>query len=147
MLKLIWDFEERDWISVLSLPKFNQKYEREEEKSGERKCWISATGIPNFLCPILLTGCERCALSARSEKKKKKNFWQTNCGNAIAEIGKKKFVTIMAMALPKMGGKKMWFRNLGRVKKKCYVHNIFTINHMWLVIISSNLNLTLRLFF
>ena len=37
----------------------------------------------------------------------------------------------------------MWFRNLGRVKKKkkCYVHNIFTINHMWLVIISSKKNL------
>ena len=28
------------------------------------------------------------AWSIRSEKKKK--FWQTNCGNAIAEIGKKK---------------------------------------------------------
>ena len=82
--------------------------------------------------------------SAQSEKKKKK-IWQTNCGNAIAEIGKKKFVTIVAMALPKMGGKNV-VRNLGRVKKKkCYVHNIFTINHMWLVIISSNLNLTLRL--
>ena len=37
-----------------------------------------------------------------------------NCGNGIAENG----------------GKKMWFRNLERVKKKCYVHNIFTINHM-----------------
>ena len=56
-------------------------------------------------------------MSARSEKKKKKNFFgQTNCGNAIAEIGKKKFVTIVAMALPKMGGK-IWFQNLGRVKK------------------------------
>ena len=38
--------------------------------------------------------------------KRKIFFWQTNCGNAIAEIGKKKFVTIVAMALPKMGGKK-----------------------------------------
>ena len=79
-------------------------------------------------------------------KRKKKNFDKlivamplpkqggkncNNCGNGIAENG----------------GKKMWFRNLERVKKKCYVHNIFTINHMWLVIISSNLNLTLRLFF
>ena len=32
-------------------------------------------------------GCERCAWSAQSEKKKK--IWQTNCGNAIAKIGKK----------------------------------------------------------
>ena len=30
---------------------------------------------------------------------------------------------------------------------RCYVYNIFTINHRWLVIISSNLNLTLRLLF
>ena len=39
-------------------------------------------------------------------KRKKKKIWQTNCGNAIAEIGKKKIVTIVAMALPKMGEKK-----------------------------------------
>ena len=36
----------------------------------------------------------------------KKNLWASNCGNAIAEIGKKNFVTIVAMALPKMGGGK-----------------------------------------
>ena len=35
----------------------------------------------------------------------KKKLWQTNCGNAIAEIGEK-IVTIMAMALLKMGEKK-----------------------------------------
>ena len=76
-------------------------------------------------------------------KWKKKNLWQTNCGNAIVEIGKKKFVTIVAMTLPKMGEKKSGSEIWGGVKKKnCYVHNIFTINHMWLVIISSNLNLT-----
>ena len=63
--------------------------------------------------------------------KRKKKFWQTNYGNAIAEIGKKNVV-------PRSGESK---------KKKCYVNNIFTINHMWLVIISLNLNLTLRLFF
>ena len=55
-----------------------------------------------------------------------------NCGNGIAENGEKKKV------VPKSRESK---------KTKCYVHNIFTINHMWLVIISSNLNLTLRLFF
>ena len=104
LLKLIWDYEERDWISVLSLQKFNQKYEREEEKSGERKCWISVMWIPKFLYLILLPECERCAWSAQSEKKKKK--WQTNCGNAIVEIGKKKIVTIVVMALSKMGGEK-----------------------------------------
>ena len=31
--------------------------------------------------------------------------------------------------------------------KRCYVHNIFTTNHRWLVAIGSNLNLTLRLLF
>ena len=93
--------------------------------------------VPNFAAWV----CMECL------KWKEKKNWQTNCGNAIAEIGGKKFVTIVAMALPKMGGKKNVVRNLGRVKKKCYVHNIFTINHIWLVIISSNLNLTLRLFF
>ena len=31
---------------------------------------------------------------------------QLVCGNAIAEIGKKKIVAIVAMPLPKMGGEK-----------------------------------------
>ena len=39
----------------------------------------------------------------------------------------------------------------GGIKKKMlrsqYFYNIFTTNHRWLVIISSNLNLTLRLLF
>ena len=86
-------------ISVSTLPKFNQKYEREEEKGGERKCWISAIGIPNFLCLIPLPGCE----CMECLKWKEKKFWQTNCGNAIAEIGKKNFVTIVAMAWRKWG--------------------------------------------
>ena len=52
------------------------------------------------------------------------------------------------MALPKMEGEKNVVPKSGdSKKKKCYVHNIFTINHMWIVIISSNLNLILRLFF
>ena len=28
---------------------------------------------------------------------------------------------------------------------RCYIHNIFTINYKWLIIIGSNLNLTLKL--
>jgi len=32
-------------------------------------------------------------------------------------------------------------------KERCYVHNIFTTNHRWLVVTGSNLNLTLRLLF
>ena len=34
-----------------------------------------------------------------------------------------------------------------KTKEKYYVHNIFTTNYRWLVVISSNLNLTLRLLF
>ena len=34
-----------------------------------------------------------------------------------------------------------------RERERCYVHNIFTTNHRWLVVTGSNLNLTLRLLF
>ena len=86
------------------MPKFNKKYEREEEK-GERKCWISVMWIPKFLYPIPAD--RVCSVRGVPKvKRKKKILWQTNCGNAIAEIGKNFFVTIVATALPKMGGKK-----------------------------------------
>ena len=55
--------------------------------------------LPNSCWPGVLR-----AWSAQSEKKRKKKLWQTNCGNAIAEIGKKNFVTIVAMAWRKWGG-------------------------------------------
>ena len=60
-----------------------------------------------------------------------------NCGNAIAENGRKKKIMVV----------EIW----RGIKKKMlhlqYFYNIFTTNHRWLVIISSNLNLTLRLLF
>ena len=37
----------------------------------------------------------------------KKNLLQLVCGNGIAKIEGKKFVAIVAMPLPKMGGKKI----------------------------------------
>ena len=52
---------------------------------------------------------------------------QLVCGNAIAKIGGKKFVAIVAMPLPKMGGKKklvvveIW----GGIKKKSVTFTIF----------------------
>ena len=64
---------------------------------------------------------------ARAKKK-------TNCGNAIAEIGKKKrnfFLVIVALALPKMGGAKKIEWNCGNViaengrKKKIVVAEIW----------------------
>ena len=85
--------------------------------------------LPNSCCPGM-----KCAWSAQSEKKKK-------------------IVTIVAMPLPKMGGKKIiMVAEIWRgIKKKIlcpqYFYNIFTTNHRYLVIISSNLNLTLRLHF
>ena len=80
---------------------------------------------------------------------KKKLEW--NCGNGIAETGKKKF-SIVAMSLPKMGGKtKCGCRNLGRnFKKKSVTSTIFLQhfhNKLQIIVISSNLNLTLRLLF
>ena len=62
-----------------------------------------------------------------------------NCGNGIAENVKKKknVLAIVAMALPKMGKKKLLWNLWKSKKKSCHVHNIFTINHMWLIIISS----------
>ena len=58
-------------------------------------------------------------------KWKGKKKLQTNCGNAIAEIGKKKICNNCGNDIAKNGGEKMWFRNLGRVKKKKSV--MFTI--------------------
>ena len=40
------------------------------------------------------------------KQEKKRNFFFGNCGNGIAKNGKKKLNGIMAMSLPKMGGKK-----------------------------------------
>ena len=57
-------------------------------------------------------------------------FFFSNCGNGIAENGKKK------------KKKKVVLKSMEESKKKkSVVHNIFTVNHMWLVIISSNKNL------
>ena len=52
---------------------------------------------------------------------------QLVCGNAIAKIGGKKFVAIVAMLLPKMGGKKKLVvaEILGGIKKKNVTFTIF----------------------
>ena len=65
-----------------------------------------------------------------AEKGKKKKICFGNCGNAIADNVKKKkkkfILTIVAIPLLKMEKKKLW--NLWMSKKKsCHVHNIFTI--------------------
>ena len=63
--------------------------------------------LPNFVARVW----EVCV---ESEKKKKK-FWQTNCGNAIAEIGKKN-CNNCSNDIAKNEEKKV-VRNLQRVKK------------------------------
>ena len=75
-------------------------------------------------------------------------LWQCHCRNRRV---KKIIVAIVAMSLPKMGEKKIVAEIWGGIKKKVlrpqYFYNIFTTNLRWLVIISSNLNLILRLLF
>ena len=49
----------------------------------------------------------------------KKILWNPNCGNAIAEIGRKKNCF-------GKNEKKKCYEICERVKKSCHVHNIFT---------------------
>ena len=52
-----------------------------------------------------------------------------NFGDVTEIPARKKKLVIVAMSLPKMGGKKkLWLPKFGEKlkKKKCYVHNIFT---------------------
>ena len=77
----------RERILATVLSKFN-KNRREKKKKGERESrGISASLLPKFLCPKML--------SVQLKK--------SNCGNVIAEKGKKKIVlAIVAMRLQKM---------------------------------------------
>ena len=54
---------------------------------------------------------------------------ETNYGNVITEIGEKKFMAIVAMPLPKMGGKKKQWLPKSHVrnfkKKNCVTSIIF----------------------
>ena len=65
-----------------------QKYEKEKEKAGERKFWISVMWLPKFLLP-----------KPAAHAQKRNQLWQCHCRNRGR---KKKFV---AMPLPKMGGR------------------------------------------
>ena len=69
------------------LSKFNKNEEREREKGGERKKRNFGNTVTEIFLPKMLP----CQLK------------KSNCGNAIAEKGKKKFVlAIVAMPLPIM---------------------------------------------
>ena len=69
-----------------SIVEIQQKYGREKEKKWERENFeFRQSHYRNSCCPNLLI--------------------ETNCGNAIAEIGEF-FFFLVAIPLPKMGGKK-----------------------------------------
>ena len=98
------------------------KMRREKKKKGERESkGISATLLPKFLCP------KYCPFSLK----------KSNCGNAIAEKGKKKICFGNCGNAIAKNGKKNYKICEWVKKKSCHVHNIFTINHTWLIIISS----------
>ena len=85
------------------------------------------------------------------QEKKEKNFLVI-VAMALPKMEKKKLNGIMAMSLLKMGGKKkfvakIWEEIFKKVLHSQYFYNTFTTNHRRLVIINSNLILTLRLLF
>ena len=65
---------------------------REKKKKGERESrGISAILLPKFLCPKCCPSVKKKAITATPlPKKEKKKICFGNCGNAIAENGKKK---------------------------------------------------------
>ena len=114
---------------------FRQQYCRNSTKVGERKrkSWRekdfefrqrsyrnSSTQIPcpsPVSCPV----CPECGVLPKKNQLRQCHCWkwegkkiEWNCGNVIAENGRKK-----KLLLPKSGKE---FK-----KKKCYVHNIFII--------------------
>ena len=65
---------------------------------------------------------------------KKRKFFFCNCGNGSAENGEKKLNGIVAMSLPKIGGKKnvvaeIWEEIFKKVLHSQYFYNTFTTNH------------------
>ena len=60
------------------------------------------TEIPLLNSCWLVVKCIECP----KWKEKKKKLWQTNCDNAIAEIGEKKFCNSCGNGITENGGKK-----------------------------------------
>ena len=95
----------------------------------EFRQWDYLNSCPAQALPMK---CPKCMLGGVSER-------ENNCGNQVAEIEgmRREKIWIVATRLPKMKEKKML--------RPQYFYIIFTTNYRWLVVISSNLNLTLRL--
>ena len=93
------------------LPKFNEIEEREKEKGGERKQRNFGNTVTEIPLPKMRSGQlkkSNCG-NVIAEKGKKKKICFGNCGNAIADNVKKKkiILTIVAIPLLKMEKKKL----------------------------------------
>ena len=121
----------------------NIKSWREKEEEFRQRCYR------NYSAQIPARSCVLCARVWSGKKKKKKAIF----GNGIAKNGKKKnWMELWQCHCRKWEEKKNVVAEiceeiLKNVLRSQYFYNTFTTNHGWLVIISSNLILTLRLFF
>ena len=113
------------------LPKLQEKVQCVME---ERKLNFGNEITKILVLPVLLNlpvKCPKCLQGGVPEM-------ETNCGNGIAKSGRKK------------KKKELWqlsCRKWRKKKKDATFTTFFTTNYRWLVVIGSNLNLTLRLLF
>ena len=97
-----------------TVAEIQQKYERERETVGERKCMNFGNVITEI--PVAWSACPSvCACSNCEVRKPEIQLWQCHCRNRGR---KKKFVAIVAITLPKMGGGKKWLPKSGEEFKK-----------------------------
>ena len=105
---------------------------KEKEEEFRQHCYRnSSVQIPTRIVSYVLKK-SNCS-NATAEIGKKRKFFFGNCGNGIAENGNK-LNGIMAMSLPKMGGKKkfvakIWEEILKKMLRSQYFYNTFTTNH------------------
>ena len=100
-----------------------KRWREKEEEFRQHGYRNSSAQIPSRPMSCVLKK-SNCGNAIAEIGKKRKNIFG-NCGNGIAENGKK-LNGIMAMSLPKMGGKKKFCcRNLGRNFKKSVMFTIF----------------------
>ena len=110
------------------LPKLQEKVQCVR---GERKLNFDNEITEILVLPVLLSllvKCPKCMLGGLLEM-------ETNCGNSIVENRRKKIVATKLLKIE------------GRKKKDITSTTFFTTNYRWLIVIGSNWNLTLRLFF
>ena len=106
---------------------------REKVEEFRQHCYRnSSTQIPARPVPCVLKK-SNCG-NAIAEIGKKRNFFFGNCAMALPKM-EKKLNGIMAISLPKMGRKKkfvakIWEEILKKVLRSQYFYNTFITNHM-----------------